>query len=197
MYVLLRSRASTVLESLHFQRNLRQRFHLLLIFTNSTQEMRRPHTQETSFGMPPSQAKDKDGTHYNQITSGDFKTPLTTVTTVENLPIGNTAAPKRILSSKLEVNPNKTDKTDADIKDKCFDLFDWLRSDQVLEENYFDEKEYSVKSNCSANTQVSVKGRLKTHLDYWGNVIGANGVVTSVIKEGCKIPFTYTQKAYF
>ena len=80
----------------------------------------------------------------------------------------------------------------------CFDLFGWLRSDQVLEENYFDEKEYSVKSNCSANPQVSVKGRLKTHLDYWENVIGANGVVTSVIKEGYKIPFTYTpQKAYF
>ena len=97
--------------------------------------MRHPHTQETSFGMPPSQAKDKDGTHCNQITSGDFKTPLTTVTTVENLAIGNTAAPKRILSSKLEVNPNKTDKTDADIKDKYFDLFNCLYSDQVLEEN--------------------------------------------------------------
>ena len=154
--------------------------------------------QETSFVVPLSQAKDKDGTHYNQITSGDFKTPLTTVATVENLAIGNTAAPKRLLSSKLEVNPNKTDKTDADIKDKCFDLFDWLRSDQVLEENYFDEKEYSVKSNCSANPKVSVKGRLKTHLDSWENVIGANRVVTSVIKEGYKIPFTYTpQKAYF
>ena len=148
--------------------------------------------------MPPSQAKDKDGTHCNQITSGDFKTLLTTVTTVENLVIGNTAATIRILSSKLEVNSNKTDKTDADIKDKCFDLFDWLRSDQVLEENYFDEKEYSVKSNCSANPQVSVKGRLKTYSDYWENVIGANGVVTSVIKEGHKIPFTYTpQKTYF
>ena len=96
-------------ESLHFQGNLRQRFHL---------EIRRPHTQETSFGMLHSQAKNKDGTHYNQITSGDFKTPLTTVTTVENLAIGNTAAPKRILSSKLGVNPNKMDKTDADIKDK-------------------------------------------------------------------------------
>ena len=45
---------------------------------------------------------------------------------------------------------------------------------------------------------MSVKGRLKTHLDYWENVIGANGVVTSVIKEVYKIPFTYTpQKAYF
>ena len=79
--------------------------------------MRHPHTQETSFGMPPSQAKDKDGTLYIQITSDDFKTPLTTVTTVENLATGNTAAPKRILSRKLEVNPNKTDKTDADIKE--------------------------------------------------------------------------------
>ena len=90
--------------------------------------MRRPHTGN-QFHNAPSEAKDKDGTHYNQITSGDFKTPLTTVTTVENLAIGNTAAPKRILSSKLKVNPNKTDKTDADIKDKYFYLFDWLRSD--------------------------------------------------------------------
>ena len=63
------------------------------------------------------------------------------------------------MSAYLEVEPNKTDKTDADIKGKYFDLFDWLCSDQVLEENYFDEKEYSVKSNCSANPQVSVKGR--------------------------------------
>ena len=58
---------------------------------------------------------------------------------MENVAIRNTATPKRILPSKLEVNPNKTDKTDADIKDKYFDLFDWLLSDQVLEENYFDE----------------------------------------------------------
>ena len=71
---------------------------------------------ETSFGITPSEAKDKDGTFYNQITSGNFKTPLTTVTTMENLAIGNTAAPKRILSSKLKVNPNKTDKTDTDIR---------------------------------------------------------------------------------
>ena len=71
-------------------------------------------------------------------------------------------------------------------------------SDQVLEENYFHEKQYSVKSNWSANPQESVKGRLKSNLDYWENVIGANTVVTSLIKEGCKIPFTYTpQKAYF
>ena len=90
--------------------------------------MRRPHTGN-QFHNASSEAKDKDGTHYNQITSGDFKTPLTTVTTVENLAIGNTAAPKRILSGKLEVNPNKTDETDADIKDKYFYLFDWLRSD--------------------------------------------------------------------
>ena len=45
--------------------------------------------------MPPFQARDKDGTLYNQITSSDFKTPL----------------------SKLEVNPKKTDKTDAGIKE--------------------------------------------------------------------------------
>ena len=70
-------------------------------------------------------------------------------------------------------------------------------SDQVLKENYFDENEYSVKSNCSANPQVFVKGRLKSHLDYLENVIGGNTVVTSVIKEGYKMPFTYTpQKAY-
>ena len=91
--------------------------------------------------MSPSQPKDKDGTLYNQIISGDFKTPLTTVTTVENSTIGKTAAPKRMLFSKLEINPSKMDKTDADVKDKYFDFFDWLCSDQVLEENYFDEKE--------------------------------------------------------
>ena len=84
---------------------------------------------------------------------------------MENLAIGNTAASKRILSSKLKVNSSKTDKTDADVKDKYSDFFDWLCSDQVFEENYFDEKEYSVKSNCSANPQVSVMGRLKSHLD--------------------------------
>ena len=70
--------------------------------------------------------------------------------------------------------------------------------DQVLQENYFDEKEYSVKRNCSPNPLVSVKSRLKTHLDYWENVIVANAVVTSVIKEGYKIPLTYTpRKTYF
>ena len=35
-------------------------------------------------------------------------------------------------------------------------------------------------------------------VDYWENVIAANAVATSVIKEGYKIPFAYTsQKAYF
>ena len=77
-----------------------------------------PPYKVSKFWNALSQAKDKDRTLYNQITSGDFKTPLTTVTTV-----------------KLEVNPNKTD---ADIKYKYFDLFDWLCSDQVLKENYFD-----------------------------------------------------------
>ena len=96
--------------------------------------------------MPHSQAKDKDETLYNQITSGDFKTQPTSVTTVENSAAGNTAAPKRILASKLEVNPNKTDKTDADMRCKYFDLLDWLCSHQLLEGNYFDKKEYSVKS---------------------------------------------------
>ena len=119
------------------------------------------------FRNAPSQAKGKDGTLYNQTTSGNFKTLLTTVTTVENSAIGNTAAPKRMLSSKLEVNPSKTDKTDTDVKDKYSDFFDWLCSDQVFDGNYFDKKEYSVKNNCSANLQVSVKGRLKSHLDYW------------------------------
>ena len=117
---------------------------------------------------------------------------------MENSAFGNTVAPRRMLSSKLEVNPSKTDKTDADVKDKYSDFFYWLFSDQELKENYFDEKEYSVKSNCSANPEVFVKGRPKSHLDYWENVSGGNTVVTSVIKEGYKIPFTYTpQKAYF
>ena len=132
-----------------------------------------------------------------KTTLSDFKTPLTTVTTVENSVIGNTAAPKRI-SSKLEVNPDKTDKTNADVKDMYFDLFHRLSSDQILEENYFDEKKYSVKSNCNVNPQVSIKGKLKNNLDYWENAIGAKRVVTSAIKEGHNIPFTYTpKKAHF
>ena len=147
------------------------------------------------FENAPSQAKDKNRTPHNQITLGNFKTPLTSVTTVENSAIGNKAASKRILSNKLEVNPNKTV---ADIKDKYFDLFDWFCFDQVLEKNYLDKKEHSFKSNCSANPQLPIKGRLKKHLDYWENVIGANIVVTSVMNESYEIPFTYTpQKAYF
>ena len=57
---------------------------------------------------------------------------------MENSATGNTAAHKRTLSRKLEVNPNNTDKTDAEIKDKYFDLLDLLCSDQALEKNYFD-----------------------------------------------------------
>ena len=50
----------------------------------------------------------------------------------------------------------------------------------------------------SSTFSSATQGRLKTHLDYWGNVLGANGVVTSVIKKGYKITFTYTlQKACF
>ena len=55
---------------------------------------------------------------------------------MKNWAIGNTAVPKITLSSKIEVSPNRTDKTDADVKDTYFDLFEWLCSDQVLEENY-------------------------------------------------------------
>ena len=105
---------------------------------------------------------------------------------------------KKNIIHQTRGQPQQDDKTDTDIKDKYFDLFDWLCSDQVLEENYFNEKEYSVKSNCSANPQKSIKGRLKNHLDYWEIGIGPNTVVTSVIKEGYKILFTYApQKAYF
>ena len=125
-----------------------------------------------------------------------FKIPLTTVTSVEKSTIGNTAAQKRMLSSKLEANLKKKDKTDTDIKDKYFDLFNWLCSDQELEKNYFDEKEYSVKSTCSANPQEPLKSRPKRHLEYWENVTGANTVVTSVIKEGYKTPFTCTPQVY-
>ena len=79
-----------------------------------------------------------------------------------------------------------------------FDLFHRLSSDQILEENYFDEKKYSVKSNCNVNPQVSIKGKLENDLDCWENAIGANRVVTSAIKEGHKIPFAYTpKKAHF
>ena len=65
------------------------------------------------FRDAPSQAKKKDGSLYNHTTTtSNFKTPLTTVATVESSAIGNTAAPKRTLSSKIEVIPNRTDKTD-------------------------------------------------------------------------------------
>ena len=47
-------------------------------------------------------------------------------------------------------------------------------------------------------TQVSVKGKLKSHVDYWENVIDANMFVTSLINEGYRIHFTYNpQKANF
>ena len=72
--------------------------------------------------MPLSQAKDKDGTLYNQITSDDFTTPLTTATTVENSVTGNAAAPKMILSRNLKVIPNKTDKTVADTLESGIDV---------------------------------------------------------------------------
>ena len=49
-------------------------------------------------------------TLYNHITSGDFKIPRITGTTMENLAIGNAVVAKRTLSSKLDVNPNKTEK---------------------------------------------------------------------------------------
>ena len=67
-------------------------------------------------------------------------------------------------------------------------------SDQVPDENYFDEKESSVNGNSKDKLQVSIKGRLKNHADYWEKNLGANSVVTCVIKEVYKIRFTYTPK---
>ena len=90
------------------------------------------------------------------------------------------------------------DKTEADIKNKYFDLFECLGTDQILQENYFNEKKSRVQSNCRANLQVSIIVQVSISVDYWENVIGANTVVTSVIKEGSKILFTYTlQKVDF
>ena len=128
-------------------------------FHQSNLENLTPRYTGNQFRNAPYHAKDKDGILYNQITSGNSKIPLATVTTVENSVILNTAVPKRMLTSKLEVNPSKTDKTDTDVRNKYSDFFDWLCSDQVLEENYFDKKEYSFESNYSANPQVSVKER--------------------------------------
>ena len=108
-------------ESLHFHGNFCQHFHLLPIFQFNVGNPTPPYM---GVGMTPSQAKDKDGSLHNPTTSGDFKTPLTTVTAVENLAIVNTAVPKSKLSSKIEVSPNRTDKTDADVKDTYFDLFE-------------------------------------------------------------------------
>ena len=66
-----------------------------------------------------------------------------------------------------EVNPNRMGKTDADIKNKYFDLIDlltdliyfWFCSDQVVKK--IDEREYSIDRTCRANPQVSIKSRLK------------------------------------
>ena len=45
---------------------------------------------------------------------------------------------------------------------------------------------------------MSIIVQVSIGVDYWENVIGANTVVTSVIKEGSKILFTYTlQKVDF
>ena len=96
---------------------------------------------------------------------GRFKKPLTILTTAEKLTTGKTAAPKKALSSKTEVKHNRIDKTESDIKEKYFNLLELLCSDQVIVDNYFHEKESSVKSKCSVNPQVSVKSRLKNHLD--------------------------------
>ena len=99
-----------------------------------------------------------------------------------------TVAPKRTLSQKIAAKTNRTDKTDTCIKDKYFDLFNWLCSEQVLEENYFDKRESSAKSNHGV-----YKGQT-----YWGNVMSVKTVPITVIKKEYKIPFTYTpRKAYF
>ena len=101
-------------------------------------------------------------------------------------------------SSEIEVNSINIDKTEADIKNKYFDLFECLGTDQVLQKNYFDEKKSRVQSNCRANLQVSIIVQVSISVDYWENVIGENTVVTSVTKEGSKILFTYTlQKVDF
>ena len=67
-------------------------------------------------------------------------------------------------------------KTDAGIKNKHFDLFDWFRSDQVLDEKILMEMNIVLKATV-VQTLVSIKGILKKHLDSWENLIGANAVV--------------------
>ena len=115
------------------------------------------------------------------------KGPLTILTTVENSAIGNSCTKKNIIP-KIEAKTNRTDKTDTCIKDKYFDLFNWLCSEQVLEENYFDKRESSAKSNHGV-----YKGQT-----YWGNVMSVKTVPITVIKKEYKIRFTYTpRKAYF
>lgn len=122
-------------ESLDFQGTIRLRFHLLLSFTSPIWEARHRHTQVTSFGMPPFQARDKDGTLYNQITSSDFKTPL----------------------SKLEVNPKKTDKTDAGIKEliKEHSIPHIDINDSYLEKLLCDHALSEIQNARGANTMKS------------------------------------------
>lgn len=63
-------------------------------------------------------------------------------------------------------------------------------------ENHFEDKESFYVNNTFEN--VCVKGRLRENLQYWESELEANCVITSIIKEGYKIPFTYTpKKAYF
>ena len=86
------------------------------------------------------------------------------------------SCPKKYFPANQSSTPSKMNKTDAGIKNKHFDLFDWFRSDQVLDENFLMETNIVLKATV-VQTLVSIKGILKKHLDSWENLIGANAFV--------------------
>ena len=49
-------------------------------------------------------------------------------------------------------------------------------------------------AHSSLNPNTSVKGRLKNHIKFWEDTIGANSEVLSIIRDGLKINFSDTPK---
>ena len=57
-----------------------------------------------------------------------------------------------------------------------------------LDDDLLNAYEYQ---DCSSSKKISVKGRLKNHLQFWRD-IGANSYILSVIEHGYNIPFITT-----
>ena len=71
----------------------------------------------------------------------------------------------------------------------------------TLQSDCFVENEHCITDNIDhenfefeqTSTNISVKGRLKEHVEFWEK-IGANDYVLSVIKNGYRIPFVTVPK---